>query len=218
MKTILLIIYLVVLLALSLLNIVNSKAKKKSVLAVNAILLYIAYGFVSMAINNVTANKLTYCLYDSVLLVVFALLAAGFLIKDCNDEEGMCCYGGFSLLYFFFERAMVLIPLIFIGLNPASASNTELIDNYNQISALYIAVMLVMDVARFFLIRIVFVRLLVLKDIRTVCETLIMLFFVNCTSNLISEPVMKAGVIVLLLIGCIMYYSMTGKKPRNVHK
>lgn len=218
MKTILLIIYLVVLLALSLLNIVNSKAKRKSILTVEGILMYIAYGFVSIALNNITANKLVYSVYDSLVFVVVVFLAAAFLLADCKDEAGMCCYGGFSLLYFFLERAMVLIPLIFIGLNPASASNAELINNYNQISWLYIAVMLVMDFARFFLVRIVFVRLLVLKNARTAAEALIMMFLINCTSNLISEPVMKAGTIVLLLIGCIMYYSMTGKKPRNVHK
>ena len=140
------------------------------------------------------------------------------LLKDCQDEDCMCCYGGFSLLYFFLERAVILIPLIFIGLNPAVAANEELIANYNQISFLYLIVMLLMDVARFFLIRIVFVRTLVLKDVKTAVESLILVFLINCVTNLITEPVMKMGIVVLLLIGCIMYYSLTGKKAGHVHR
>lgn len=218
MKTIALIVYLVVLLTLSLLNTVNSKANRKIVLAADGILLYIIYGFVSMAINNATGNKLGYCLYDALVFVLFVYLAAGFVLTKCKDEDAMCCYGGFSLLYYFLERALILIPLIFIGMNPTGAGNADLIANYNQITVLYIVVMLLMDVARFYLVRIMFVRLLVLKDIKTAAEATVVMFLVNCITDLIGEPVMKMGLVTVLLIGVIMYYSLNAKKGGNVHK
>lgn len=226
MKTILMILYLVVLLSLSMLNVTLSRTNEKLKKIFYGLLIGIGYLSIALPLS-VSFERTRFIFFSCLWLSILLFISSIFLFENGKEDDGMCSYAGFSFLYFFANKAVLFIPLIIISISAIKSSYLGNFDeytiivlqeNYQKISSFSIILMFINDVARFYLIRMIYVRGLIIKEYKTLFYSFVILLLESVFYNLIEEQLLKIGLTILLYIICVfLFFRLNEKKKMSIN-